>query len=814
MSYFPCFNDGKRTIDFILVYKSSALNSEIITKHHENFLKTLETLGVEFEAAEFSVNPDVIFIKVHLTDECISTFAPLFDIDLAYNSFAYRPYVPPPKKWLSTALTRPNPNDPDYARAPETFSGEIPKSPTSGERIMIVKELLNRCVWGERRGNYGIERLIKAGVFIDAFPLHDGDFKWTDSGPLNDRQILARYWGSAQNWTKAQPLTLVEKYFGTEFALYFAWLGMYISALIPASFLSVFVILYGVLTMFTELNNQGNNICKSDIIMCPRCHFKECPMELLSNSCYIAKATYLFDNWVTVLFAGIMSLWSTIFIEFWQREEAVLGLKWNLRSLETAVTLRPQFLEKATKMKYSPVTERMEPYIPKKKLAVRYMLTFVSLFLLLLIMLAATFGVMIYRLTVNVVLMKTHELEVLNNKYKTMVASITGAVISGVFIFIFKWVYEKIAIGLTDMEHHRSHHAYNNAYIFKSYAMAFANNYAALFYIAFFKGKFYTHPGDLENFKFVGGINTDQCDPSGCVVDLAILLIIIMVMKALVSNVCQVVLPKLVKFFKFTEKRVASEAEIPQWENEYLLPETEDFFIVGEYMDMVIQYGFVNFFVMGFPLAPLLALLNNLGEIRVDASKVTKSYRRPVPVKSTGLGAWLGILTATTYIGVVTNALVIAFTSNFMDNAIFTILHGSLSPGLLNMTLSVYDMKDFHLTRSSTEGDIKQCYYQGKRYPPDHPKRYQRRDHYWRDLAIKFACVVIFEHIVVIVKGVVAYAIPDVPFSVRQQVMHDEQQKKKARIRDLNQQYMKRRRASMENDEQRRKSVFNDASNN
>lgn len=69
----------------------------------------------------------------------------------------------------------------------------------------------------------------------------------------------------------------------------------------------------------------------------------------------------------------------------------------------------------------------------------------------------------------------------------------------------------------------------------------------------------------------------------------------------------------------------------------------------------MIQYGFVNFFIMGFPLAPLLALINNVAELRVDASKVVKSYRRPVPTKVASLGAWFGILQATTYIGVVTN---------------------------------------------------------------------------------------------------------------------------------------------------------------
>lgn len=69
----------------------------------------------------------------------------------------------------------------------------------------------------------------------------------------------------------------------------------------------------------------------------------------------------------------------------------------------------------------------------------------------------------------------------------------------------------------------------------------------------------------------------------------------------------------------------------------------------------VIQYGFVVFFVAGFPLAPVLALFNNIFEIRVDASKLTKNLRRPVPKKVSGLGAWFSILQGVTYLGVVTN---------------------------------------------------------------------------------------------------------------------------------------------------------------
>ena len=37
--------------------------------------------------------------------------------------------------------------------------------------------------------------------------------------------------------------------------------------------------------------------------------------------------------------------------------------------------------------------------------------------------------------------------------------------------------------------------------------------------------------------------------------------------------------------------------------------------LFDEYLEMVIQYGFITIFVSAFPLAPLFALLNNIIEV-------------------------------------------------------------------------------------------------------------------------------------------------------------------------------------------------------
>lgn len=69
----------------------------------------------------------------------------------------------------------------------------------------------------------------------------------------------------------------------------------------------------------------------------------------------------------------------------------------------------------------------------------------------------------------------------------------------------------------------------------------------------------------------------------------------------------------------------------------------------------VIQYGFVTLFVAAFPLAPIFALLNNIGEIRLDAYKMIKEARRPLAERVEDIGAWFGILKGVTYTAVVSN---------------------------------------------------------------------------------------------------------------------------------------------------------------
>ena len=65
-----------------------------------------------------------------------------------------------------------------------------------------------------------------------------------------------------------------------------------------------------------------------------------------------------------------------------------------------------------------------------------------------------------------------------------------------------------------------------------------------------------------------------------------------------------------------------------------------------------------------YPLAPILALLKNLYEMRADAVKYCVDLRRPVWRKCEDIGSWYSVLNTIGFIGVVTNATMITLVSS------------------------------------------------------------------------------------------------------------------------------------------------------
>jgi anoctamin-8 len=82
----------------------------------------------------------------------------------------------------------------------------------------------------------------------------------------------------------------------------------------------------------------------------------------------------------------------------------------------------------------------------------------------------------------------------------------------------------------------------------------------------------------------------------------------------------------------------------------------------------VSQYGFVLFFSAALPIAPLLALANNLVEVRSDALKMIYVTRRvPADDSASGIGPWQNALKLLSFAGIVVNLLYLGITTDFFE---------------------------------------------------------------------------------------------------------------------------------------------------
>uniref|UniRef100_A0A663MFF5 Anoctamin n=1 Tax=Athene cunicularia TaxID=194338 RepID=A0A663MFF5_ATHCN len=731
------FRDGVRRIDFVLAYVDD-LNKEWEKKleRRKEFERNLENAGLKLEREDKKESEDgkICFVKIHATWDVLITYAEVLNIKVPIKENDIPSTVENPLDCMLAPLRLPEKvmhPEPDYFTAP--FSRDKQElylindestffSPSMRNRI--VNYILTRCPYGTEEGKkkFGIKRLLNNGTYTAAYPLHDCQYwkKANDPNCENERYTLYMEWARFLRFYKEQPLDLIRKYYGEKIGIYFAWLGFYTEMLFLAAVVGLICFLYGLFTM--DENMSSKEICDpaigGEIIMCPLCD-QDCEYWRLNTTCESSQYSHLFDNVATLFFAIFMGIWVTLFLEFWKRRQARLKYEWDLVDFEEEqqqLQLRPEYEAKCTHKKKNPVTQEMEPYLPITSQAVRFC-------------------------------------------------------ISGTTVLKIKLLFS----GFTEIP--RTHMEYENRLTMKMFLFQFVNYYSSCFYVAFFKGKFVGYPG-AYTYMFNRWRN-EECDPAGCLIELTTQLTIVMAGKQIWGNIQEAIVPWICNWWGRRKARNNPENLYSRWEQDHDLQTFGALGLFYEYLEMVIQFGFITLFVASFPLAPLLALMNNILEIRVDSWKLTTQYRRPVAAKAHSIGVWQEILNGMAILSVVTNAFIVAFTSDMIPRLVYyyTASENEDSPmsGYINNSLSVFQISDFpdrNKPKLNPENFVI-CRYRDYRYPPDHEKKYLHSMQFWHILAAKLAFIIIMEHVVFIVKFFVAWMIPDVPADVKAKIKRE-----------------------------------------
>ncbi|XP_039605498.1 anoctamin-5-like [Polypterus senegalus] len=805
------FRDGVRRIDFVLCYvEEETKEGEKKKNRRKEFENNLKKAGVELEREDKKESEDgtTFYLKVHVPWDVLATYTELLKIKMPFKENDITRKQEVRMNWLFKPFRLPdevmNP-EPDYFTASfqkDKFDFFLIENRDSffhaSTRNRIAYYILSRCLYGTEEGTkkIGIKRLLNNGSYIAAYPLHDCHYskRSEEPGCDSDRYTLYCDWARFSCFYKEQPLNLIRRYYGEKIGIYFAWLGFYTEMLFFAAIVGVLCFLYGAST-YNE-NLWSKEICNAsvggDIIMCPLCD-KKCTYWKLITTCQSSKQSHLFDNFGTVFFAMFMGIWVTLFLEFWKRRQARLEYEWDLVDFEEEQDndFRPEFEAKCTLRRINPITQEDEPYMPLPSKMARFLLSGATVLFWIALIIASIIAVIVYRLAVNTAFSSiikgntVHDLKLVGSLITPQMAtSLTASCLNFIAIMILNFFYERVAIWITDMEINKTHLDYENRLTTKMFLFQFVNCYSSCFYVAFFKGKFVGYPG--KYMYMFGQWRNEECDPGGCLIELSTQLLIIMAGKQMWGNIQEALVPWLLNWWRSRKAHVNPKRLCSRWEQDFDLQCTQEFGLFYEYLEMVIQFGFITIFVASFPLAPLLALVNNILEVRVDAWKFTTQFRRPVAAKANNIGAWDEILNGVAILSVVTNAFIVAFTSDMIPRLVYYYsYHPGKEPtmeGFINNSLSIFDIRQFNERNKPDAKDIPSwfdsntvttCRYRDYRYPPGHEKEYSQTVQYWHIMAAKMAFIVIMEHVVFFVKFIIAWIIPDVPSDVKERIKRE-----------------------------------------
>ena len=270
-------------------------------------------------------------------------------------------------------------------------------------------------------------------------------------------------------------------------------------------------------------------------------------------------------------------------------------------------------------------------------------------------------------------------------------------------IVVYGMVFESCAETLTHYENHRTQEEFDDSLILKNFSFQFLNNYWALLYIAYMR----EIPDPFSK-------KPHPCEEGTCMSELQFQLLVVFSFKTVGKQIGFTLRPFVFKALKlvlanrqlnkamsfsgtvakgtikkipggnaalelqdkivdagleFTDNvldaALGADVKIPQGVglNKYEIQVSLMTYVgtFNDFNDRTVQFGYIVLFAPAFPLAPLLAFVNNIIEIRAAGYKLCHGYRRPTVKHRQGLGTWLVVLNTLGFLAVLMNSSMINF---------------------------------------------------------------------------------------------------------------------------------------------------------
>mmetsp|Transcript_15959 Transcript_15959/g.40546 ORF Transcript_15959/g.40546 Transcript_15959/m.40546 type:complete len:684 (-) Transcript_15959:3086-5137(-) len=388
-------------------------------------------------------------------------------------------------------------------------------------------------------------------------------------------------------------------------------------------------------------------------------------LGLASASYHVLNGLTVDDNPYAPLYAIFMILWATAFNKCWCRRVAALQMEWHgalaprdFAGLGTA----PAGAAPAQRHGFTgvprqhPITGNPELHYPGWKRGLKciasWAVTALMLQLAFLIMIASlNFQGYVHRRNglLHVPLFASYAAP---GRAFDPAGSLffVPTICHTISIFVLNSLYRKVATQLTEWENHSTDEAFESSLLRKRFAFEAFDCYIALFYLAFWELDVNLVRSELISLYMA---------------DCARRLVVETLLPAATQWVSTLTARRADKQAKAAatpggEERARS-ASVAVANSR--MAEYEAF---DDYLEMVIQYGYIVMFASAFPAASAISALYNIIELKSDTYKLCFLYRRPKPLPAHGIGTWGDVLWLQTWLAVLTNLAIFGFSSEQM----------------------------------------------------------------------------------------------------------------------------------------------------
>lgn len=381
-------------------------------------------------------------------------------------------------------------------------------------------------------------------------------------------------------------------------------------------------------------------------------------------------------------YALVASLWTCVFVEWWNHQEQDLAVRWGVKGVSGIDQKRKEFTPKH-KVE-DPITGEEMHIFPARDRLQRQLLQipFVIVAVLILGSLITTcFAIEIFIS------------EVYSGPFKSILVFLPTVILTTGLPFL-SGILTTAANKLTDFENYETDAQYERSLTSKTFVLNFITSYLPLCLTSFVYVPFgsvlvpYLDVFSVTCRPFAENEKQLQCPTDSSQFDinparLRKQVIYFTVTAQIVNFAMEVVVPYLkrqgfIKIKEMQSKRAEKKSGItlpsaaafdPEGETDFLArvrneADLETYDVYDDLREMVVQFGYLALFSVVWPLAPVSFLINNWVELRADAVKICVEMRRPTPWRAETIGPWLDALSFISWMGSITMSALVYMFSN------------------------------------------------------------------------------------------------------------------------------------------------------